>query len=68
MLFFEEYMKYFDILEQDLYIFPSSVHEVLVVPIFTDQKEELKSIVRDINRTEVSKEERLSDNVYRYYH
>lgn len=61
-------VKYCDILEQDLYILPSSVHEVLVVPIFTEAKEELKSMVYEINRTKVLKEERLSDNVYCYYH
>ena len=42
------------VLEHDLIILPSSIHEVL------------KEMVRHINRTEVEKEEVLSDNVYRY--
>lgn len=52
---------------QDLYILPSSVHEVILVPAspeFTVEK--LEGIVRDANRTEVDEEERLSDRVYLY--
>lgn len=52
---------------QDLYILPSSVHEVIIVPAspeFTVEK--LEQIVREANRTEVDVEERLSDRVYLY--
>lgn len=52
---------------QDLYILPSSVHEVILVPAspeFTVEK--LEGIVKDANRTEVDEEERLSDRVYLY--
>ena len=55
------------VLEYDLIILPSSVHEVLLVPYEEDLcMEELKEMVRHINRTEVAKEEVLSDNVYCY--
>ena len=55
------------VLEHDLIILPSSVHEVLLVPYEEDLcMEELKEMVRHVNRTEVAKEEVLSDNVYIY--
>lgn len=56
-------------LKSNLYIFPCSVHEVVVVP--TNDYEDsdtsyLKSMVSEINSTEVSYYEYLSDNVYIY--
>lgn len=55
------------VLEHDLIILPSSIHEVLLVPYEGELcMEELKEMVRHVNRTEVAKEEVLSDNVYIY--
>lgn len=52
---------------RDLYILPSSIHEVLVLP---DNRlygvENLKKMVKEVNDTEVSPEERLSYSVYKY--
>ena len=51
----------------DLYILPSSVHEVILIPCsLSPTIEELTCMVREINRTEVSETERLSDQVYHY--
>ena len=49
----------------DLYLVPSSVHEVLIIP--ANQKgtyEELSDMVREVNATQLSREEILSDHVY----
>lgn len=47
------------------YLLPSSVHEFLVVPEENGiESEELTSIVREVNRTEIEEEEFLSDEVY----
>lgn len=56
-----------DLLDRDLIILPSSVHEVLLVP-YEDSisLEEMEDIVSHINRTEVPAEDRLSDTVYFY--
>ena len=55
------------VLDHDLIILPSSIHEVLLVPYEEELcMEELKEMVRHINRTEVAEEEVLSDNVYIY--
>ena len=54
-------------LGSDLIILPSSVHEVILVP-YDDrmEPEELGRMVREINMTEVSEEDVLSDQVYVY--
>lgn len=49
----------------DLYILPSSVHEVIAVSAMRNP-EELAKIVSEINTTQVPLEERLSNQVYYY--
>ena len=56
-----------DQLEEDLYILPSSVHEVLAIPASYASPDELKFVVREVNNTKVSDEEILGYQVYRYY-
>ncbi|HIT66191.1 MAG TPA: hypothetical protein IAB61_02970 [Candidatus Merdisoma merdipullorum] len=52
---------------ESFYMLPSSVHEVIMVPASAvGNEEELTSMVRDINRTQVRDTEILSDNVYLY--
>ncbi len=53
----------------DLIILPSSIHETLLLLADEDtdyQELELQEMVKYINLTEVSAEDRLSDHVYRY--
>lgn len=51
----------------DLYILPSSVHEVILLPkLETYDREELEKIVREVNTEGVAKEEVLSEHVYTY--
>ena len=54
-------------LEDDLYILPSSIHEVILLPKrLSPEETELLSMVRSINETELSSMDRLSDNLYEY--
>lgn len=54
-----------DRLESDLILLPSSVHEFLVLPDNgAFEAEKLIRLLREVNRTMLLKEERLSDNVY----
>lgn len=55
-------------LEDDLYILPSSVNEVLLVRAseLEDGVDKLKEMVRDANETVVSEKDILSYNVYHY--
>lgn len=54
----------------DLYILPSSIHEIMVVPIVglikETKVENQNRMVQEINQTIVPPEERLADHVYRY--
>ena len=69
-------MIYQDVLERcaedlssNLYILPSSIHEVILLAEgeMADPKE-LKKMIMQINRTQVAPEEVLSDSLYRYDH
>ena len=51
----------------DIFILPSSVHEVLILPDDGNMNaQELKEMVTSINASEVSPEDRLTDSVYHY--
>ena len=52
-------------LNSDLYIIPSSVHELIILRATEDcDKLELGMMIREVNQTEVRQEERLSDTLY----
>ena len=54
-------------MNSSLYIIPSSVHEVLLLPMDkADGAESIKSMVREVNDTQVDVEEILSFSVYFY--
>lgn len=53
-------------LESDLYILPSSVHEVIAVSASMGDPNELAQMVAEINMDQVTLEERLSNQVYHY--
>lgn len=54
-------------LNDSLFILPSSIHEVIVIPASSaDSPEELSGIVQEMNLTEVSPDEILSDHIYYY--
>lgn len=56
------------LIEADLYILPSSVHEVILIPRTSDvEKADLEQMVREVNQEEVEQMERLSDCVYCYW-
>ena len=51
----------------DYYMIPSSVHEFLLVPREREQdREELKKMIAEVNRTELPPEEVLSEHLYLY--
>lgn len=54
-------------LNDNLMILPSSIHEILLVPEKQNgDTEMLRSMVAEVNRTQLEPEEVLSDQVYRY--
>ena len=53
--------------DSDIYIIPSSVHEVITIPAYmVESVDYLQAMVMEVNRNEVSEEDYLSDGVYLY--
>ena len=63
---YPEYLKELsERLNQDLYVIPSSIHEVLVIPMSSDiSLETLSDMVQQVNATQVPPEEVLSNHAY----
>ncbi len=56
-----------EILEDDFYIIPSSIHEVLLLPKGSlSARDFIDSMINDVNSTELKQEEVLSDHAYFY--
>ncbi len=66
MLYHEELQKLAEKMGTDLYIMPSSTHEVIVLSADVGDPNELSNMVMDINMTQVSLNDRLSNQVYHY--
>lgn len=66
ILFPEIFRAISEVYGENLYILPSSIHELLVLPESLDYAERLKEIVREVNSTCLEQVELLSDNVYMY--
>ena len=62
----DKLQKVYEMVQEDLYILPSSIHECLLISKEKMDLQELREMVADINEKEVIPEERLSDNVYEY--
>lgn len=64
------YKEYLEIAAEkmngDFYILPSSIHELLAVPVSTAEIEKLRQMVKEANDNEVAPEEILGYEVYRY--
>lgn len=64
-------LKYIhDVLKEDFYILPSSIHEVLIIPTSDTSLSisELKELVMSVNSSCVLDTEFLSNNIYLYNH
>ena len=61
------YKEYLEIaakkMNGDFYILPSSIHELLAVPVSTAEIEELRQMVKEVNDNEVAPEEILGYEV-----
>ncbi len=66
MLYEDKLHELAEITESDLYILPSSIHEVIVASAKGRAAEELAQTVAEINMDQVGLSERLSNQVYHY--
>lgn len=59
--------KVAEVMHEDFYMIPSSIHEILIMPAsYCDDAEILLDMVWEVNHTEVELNDRLSNYVYRY--
>lgn len=66
MLYEDKVHNLAESLGSDLYILPSSVHEVIAVSVNMGEPENLAQMVAEVNMSSVRLEERLSNQVYHY--
>lgn len=65
LLYGDVLAEFADELHQDLFILPSSIHEVILVPTEGQSNHErLTKIVQEVNATQVEEDEILADHVY----
>ncbi len=58
--------KVAECLQGDYYIIPSSIHECIAVPADITEPDELRSMVQEVNDSQVEPEERLTYSIYGY--
>lgn len=66
LLYPDVFKGFADSVCDDLFILPSSIHELIAVPAAEMSPEELRHIVGEVNAAEVAADEILSENVYCY--
>lgn len=69
MIYIDVIKKFADTMGADLYILPSSLHEIILVLDYgcSYRGFELQRMVNDVNRTVLQNDDILSDSVYKYY-
>ena len=53
-------------ISSDLFILPSSIHELIIIPDNGEDPKVLQRMVMEVNSTQVSAQDVLSDNIYRF--
>ena len=66
-MLYEKPVRWFsEKINSDIYIIPSSIHEVIMLPVNDIGKDELNVMVEQVNREELAECDILSDHVYLY--
>lgn len=66
ILFNEVFIDFAKDISSDLFILPSSIHELIIIPDNGEDPKLLKQMVQEVNSTQVSAQDVLSDNIYRF--
>lgn len=68
MMYSEKFRELSEALSSDLWIIPSSIHEIIAVPMQEVPKEYIQMMIREVNRTQLAPDEVLTDTLYVYEH
>ena len=67
VMLYEEWKSEVSEINDNFFVIPSSIHELILIPeSFGMNRQQLEAMVKEINETEVAREEVLSDTVYYY--
>lgn len=67
LLYHQELQRFYEKINKDFYILPSSIHELILVPVKSDMiATSLDKLVQEVNQTQVLEEEVLSEHAYLY--
>jgi len=67
VLYDDVFKDFADKLQSDMYILPSSVHELIVIPSYmVDETKYLDEMIKEVNETQVPAIDILSDHAYYY--
>lgn len=67
MLYQDVISEFAEDLQKDLYILPSSIHEIILIPVeYSDNTLKLNEMVQEVNMSQVDEEEVLADHAYYY--
>lgn len=66
MLYPDVLKNFSNALGKNIYIIPSSIHEVILIPQMGTEGERLNEMVREVNEMQVDPKEVLADHVYYY--
>lgn len=66
LLFPEVLEEAYDLIRDNFYIIPSSIHELIAAPLDAGDPDELAELIGHVNDTSVDPEDRLSYSLYRY--
>ena len=66
MLYRESLANISEMMESDLYVIPSSVHEIITLPVEDASADKLRKMIYEANRTVLEAGDMLSDTLYYY--
>lgn len=64
LLYCEEFLREMEQKIGTYYILPSSIHELIFVPTYVGTKDDMETMVREINATMVSEDDYLANDVF----
>lgn len=66
LLYPERFFELASAVDSDLLLIPSSIHEIIAVPVKSGLVVDINKMIREVNAEEVEENEQLSDHAYYY--
>ena len=66
LLYPERFFELASAVDSDLLLIPSSIHEIIAVPVKSGLVDDINELIREVNAEEAEENEQLSDHAYYY--